>query len=150
MIKTPNGENVKMLRKKEFDADSSDEFEDANNFLGNSSNDHFSGNKLLEIDYIDVKKNSPELQDNFGNILKKIKIDLAKVNIIIHQDAILHLVEKITKFTSEVESKLKYLNFTANATSVSKANSPIPSAGNICLHFCCLFTFWGKSKQSSV
>ena len=74
---------------------------------------------------MDVKKNSPELQNNFGNILKNIKIDLAKVNIIIHQDAILHLVEKITKFTTEVESKLKYLNFTTNSD--VKASSPIPS-----------------------
>ena len=57
--------------------------------------------------------------------MKNIKIDLAKVNIIIHQDAILHLVEKITKFTTEVESKLKYLNFTTNSD--VKASSPIPS-----------------------
>ena len=145
LIKTPNGEDVKMLRKKAIDPDSSDEFEDAKSFFGNSNNNAENyGNKLLEIDYIDVKKNSPELQNNFGNILKNIKIDLAKVNIIIHQDAILHLVEKITKFTTEVESKLKYLNFNAANTDL-KPNSPIPSqnhsAGN---------TIWFKIINNKV
>ena len=33
LIKTPNGEDVKMLRKKAIDPDSSDEFEDAKSFV---------------------------------------------------------------------------------------------------------------------
>jgi hypothetical protein len=74
LLKTPEGLPVKILstKKSEFDEEN-----------------------LLSIEYTDVKKNSPELHSEHGSILKKLDVKLTSVDIFVHQDAIMDLVDKV-------------------------------------------------------
>lgn len=64
---------------------------------------------LLTVTYTDVNKNSPEFQTVHESVLKRLDITLSSVKINCHQDAILDLVNKMTKFISELSSNAKRL-----------------------------------------
>ena len=51
--------------------------------------------KLLHIKYVDVKKNSPDLRSQYENVLKSLNVQFANIDIMIHQNSILDLTEKI-------------------------------------------------------
>ena len=65
--------------------------------------------KLLHIKYVDVKKNSPDLRSQYDNVLKNLNVQFANIDIMIHQNAILDLTEKINKFADELKSNAKNL-----------------------------------------
>ena len=65
--------------------------------------------KLLHIKYVDVKKNSPDLRSQYENVLKSLNVQFANIDIMIHQNAILDLTEKINKFADELKSNAKNL-----------------------------------------
>ena len=70
MLKTPEGAPVKMLSTCGTD-------------------------KILKIEYIDVKRNSPELISVHNNVLKKIDVNFSSVDIVVHQDALMDIVDKV-------------------------------------------------------
>ena len=85
LLSTPKGEPVKILSTSK------------------------SSETLLKMKYIDVNKNSPDLQNTYENTLKKLEVQFAGVDIVIHQNAIMDLVEKINKFTDEIKLSAKNL-----------------------------------------
>ena len=85
LLKTPKGVPVKMLSTKS------------------------NKNKLLSIEYVDARKNSPKLSSDHDNVLKKLDVQLAGVDIIVHQNAILDIIGKVNKFTDEVMSNTRNL-----------------------------------------
>ena len=51
--------------------------------------------QLLTIHYTDVKKSSPDLAVDYDNVLKRLDINLAGVDIVVHQNAIMDLHSKV-------------------------------------------------------
>ena len=66
---------------------------------------------LLLVEYVDTKKTSPDLLalPVSQQVLKKLDAKLAGVDIVVHQNALLDIVDKIEKFTNEVIKNAKNL-----------------------------------------
>ena len=95
LLQTPSGDPVHILA--------------TNSHLGAAEAAVENAKELLSVVYTDVNKNSPEFQTVHQSVLKRLDIKLSSVQINCHQDAILDLVAKITKFINEVSSKAKNL-----------------------------------------
>ena len=67
------------------------------------------GESLLSITYTDVKKTSPDFHRVYDGVLKKLDVRMNSVFVNFHQDAVLDIIEKITKFVLEVSSNAKHL-----------------------------------------
>ncbi len=84
LVLTPSGEPVKILATKDQAS-------------------------ALSIVYTDVKKSSPDLYTVHKGILKNVDVNFTSVDITIHQNAIMDLVEKVNKFIDEVSKNAKNL-----------------------------------------
>jgi hypothetical protein len=83
---------------------------------------HALARPLLNMTYTDVNKNHPDFQTKHESVLKKVDVRLTSVLINFHQDAIMDLVDKVTKFISELSSNAKILMATATAAT---GNTPM-------------------------
>ncbi len=93
---------------------------------------------LLQITYTDVNRNSPEFRTVHGSVLKKVDINFSAVHFNLHQDAILDLINKITKFVDELSSNTQHLiaATTAEVGSPSKEEQPrAPNPPSVPPHF---------------
>ena len=74
-----------------------------------TTNNDDDARELLSVKYTDVKRSSPDFQTVHDCVLKKLDVQLSSVRINCHQDALLDLIAKVTKFINEVSSKAKNL-----------------------------------------
>ena len=63
-------------------------------------------------------------------VLKKLNASLEGVDIVVHQDALLDIVEKIQKFTNDVIKNAKHFKFLGKSTS----GKPLNLATSIVFH----------------
>merc|ERR1719376_1757501 len=72
--------------------------------------DDVSDVSLLKLVYTDVMKTSPEFHTRkFDSTLNHLRVDFSQVHIKVHQDAIIDLIQKLTKLTSDLSSEAKNL-----------------------------------------
>lgn len=84
--------------------------------------------KLLKVKFIEVKKTHPEYESLYESVAKKVEVDMNKVRVNLHQDAILDLVQKLTKFANEVSANAKNL---LNSPSVEEPPDEASKGQNI-------------------
>ena len=67
------------------------------------------------------------MTSKYDNVLKKIDVNFSSVDIVVHQDALMDIVDKINKFTDEVLNNTKNLLILQESEPISpKPDSPEP------------------------